>query len=284
MLRTASLLALLLAATGIAAAQGLDGRLKKIVDGKTLTIAYRTDAIPFSFLDDQKQPIGYTIDLCKRVATLIEDQVKVKLQVKWVPVTTQNRFDTVAKGQADMECGSSTVTLTRLKQVDFSSFTFVDGTGLLTTTKTGIRSVADVAGKRIGVVAGTTNERAVNDLEKRRKLGLTVVAMKTRDEGLAALEAGTIDAYASDKVLLVGGGLKLKDPKSLVMLPEDLSFEPYAITLPRGEPGLRLAVNAALAHIYRDGEIVSIFGKWFGGLGEPAALTRAAFIFGTLPE
>ena len=99
----------------------LDGRLKKIADTKTITLAYRTDAAPFSFADDKNQPTGYTVDLCKRVATLIEGQLDVKdLQVKWVPVTSQNRFDAVAKGQADLECGASTVTLARMKQVDFS--------------------------------------------------------------------------------------------------------------------------------------------------------------------
>lgn len=285
MLRTASLLVALLTATGIATAQSLDGRLKKIADTKTITIAYRTDAAPFSFVDDKQQPVGYTIDLCKRVATLIEGQINLTgLQVKWVPVTTQTRFEAVAQGQADMECGSSTVTLSRLKQVDFSNYTFVESTGLLTTDKAGIRSIADIAGKRVGVVGGTTNERAVDEFNKRRKLDIKVEALKTREEGLAALEEGKIDAFASDKLLLIAAGVKSKDPKSLVLLSDDLSFEPYAITLPRGDAGMRLAVNTALAQVYREGEIVSIVKKWFAALGEPGTLLKAAFIFGALSE
>jgi ABC-type amino acid transport substrate-binding protein len=285
MLRNASLCLALLAAASLVQAQALDGRLKKIADTKTITIAYRTDAIPFSFLDDQKQPIGYTIDLCKRAVGLIGDQINVKgLQVKWVPVTSQNRFETIARGQADMECGSSTVTLARMKQVDFSHYTFVDGTGLLTTAKTGIRSMSDVPGKRIGVIAGTTNERVVGELDKRRKLDLKIVALKSREEAVAALEEGKVDAFASDKILLIGAISSAKDPKSLSLLPEDLSFEPYAIALPRGDAGMRLAVNTALAHIYREGEIGSIFNKWFGAIGEPTGLTRAMFIFGALRE
>lgn len=285
MLRNASLFLVLLAAAGLAQAQALDGRLKKIADTKTISIAYRTDAIPFSFLDNDKKPIGYTVDLCKRIASLIEGQINVKgLQVKWVPVTSQNRFEAIAKGQADMECGSSTVTLARMKQVDFSHYTFVDGTGLLTTAKAGIRSMSDIAGKRIGVIAGTTNERVMSNLEQRRKLDLKIVALKSRDEAVAALEEGKIDAFASDKVLLIGAIASAKDPKSMALLPEDLSFEPYAIALPRGDAGMRLAVNTALAHIYRDGEIRSIFGKWFGAIGEPTPLMRAMFMFGSLPE
>lgn len=285
MLRIAPLLVALLAATGLASAQALDGRLKKIADTKTLTLAYRTDAVPFSFADDKGQPSGYTVDLCKRVASLVDGQLGGKgLQVKWVAVTSQNRFDTIAKGQADLECGASTVTLARMKQVDFSNYTFVDGTGLLTTRAAGIKTMSDVSGKRIGVVAGTTNERVIAEIEKRRKLGMKLVALKTREEAMAALEEGKVDAFAGDKILLIGAATRSKDPKSLALLQEDLSFEPYAIALPRGEAGLRLAVNSALAHVYRDGEIVSIFNKWFGNIGEPTTLMRAMFIFGALPE
>lgn len=285
MIKLATLAAALLAAATFANAQALDGRLKKIVEGKTIALAYRTDAPPFSFVDDKKQPAGYTVDLCKRVASLIEDQLQAKdLKIKWVPVTSQSRFDAVAKGEADLECGSSTVTLSRMKQVDFSSFTFIDGTGLLSTRAAGIRSMADVAGKRIGVVAGTTNERVVTGIDKRRKLDMKIVAMKSRDEALAALVEGRIDAFASDKILLIGASMSAKDPKSLFLLPEDLSFEPYAIALPRGDAGLRLAVNGALSRIYRDGEIVSIFNKWFGAFGEPTPLVRAMFILGSLPD
>jgi ABC-type amino acid transport substrate-binding protein len=171
-----------------------------------------------------------------------------------------------------------------MKQVDFSSYVFVDGTGLITLRSTNIRSMADVPGRRVGVVAGTTNERVVTEMDKRRAMGLKIVPLKSRDEAFAALEEGKVDAFASDKILLVGGGMKAKDPKALFILPEDLSFEPYAIGLPRGDAGLRQAVNAALARIYRDGEIVSIFNKWFGPLGEPTPLMRAMFIFGALPE
>ena len=132
----------------------------------------------------------------------------------------------------------------------------------------------DMAGKRVGVVGGTTNERVMGEIESRRKLGLAIVPMKTREEAIAALEEGKVDAFASDKILLIGAASKAKDPKSLVLLPEDLSFEPYAIALPRGDAGLRLAVNTALAHIYREGEIASIFSKWFGARRADVAHAR----------
>lgn len=285
-LPTLPLLALsFLLAAGPIQAQGVDSRLKKIAATKTLTIAYRADATPFSFTDETKQVGGFSIDLCKRVANLIESQIKVQgLQVKWQQVTTQNRFDAVAKGQADMECGASTVTLSRLKQVDFSNYIFIETTGLLVKAASGARSLSDLSGKNIAVVAGTTNERAVNTQLKQRKLSATVIPFKSRDEAFAALEAGKADAFASDKLLLLGVASKARDQKSLALLSDDLSFEPYGIVLPRGDADFRLAVNSALSQLYGSGEITEIFNRWFGMFGDPGAVTRVMFLLGTIPE
>jgi len=281
-----SLLALsLLLAAGTVQSQGLEGRLKKIAATRTITIAYRADATPFSFTDETKQVGGFSIDLCKRVVNLIEAQLKLQgLQVKWHPVTTQSRFDAVAKGQADMECGSSTVTLSRLKQVDFSSYIFVESTGLLVKVATGARALSDLSGKKIAVVAGTTNERAVNTQLTQRKLNATVVPFKNRDEAFAALEEGKVDAFASDKLLLLGVASKAKDQKSLAILADELSFEPYGIVLPRGDADFRLAVNTALSQVYGSGEISEIFNRWFGMFGNPSAVTRIMYLLGTIPE
>ncbi len=281
-----SLLALsLLLAAGPVQAQGADSRLKKIAATKTITIAYRADATPFSFTDETKQMGGFSIDLCKRVVSLMENQLKLSgLQVKWHQVNTQNRFDAVAKGLADMECGSSTVTLSRMKQVDFSSYIFVETTGLLVRTASGARSLSDLSGKTIAVVAGTTNDAAVRSQLAQRKLAATVLPLKDRDQAMAALESGKADAFASDKLLLLGVASKSKAQKSLALLGDDLSFEPYAIVLPRGDADLRLAVNSALAQIYRSGEIAEIFNRWFGLFGEPGAVTRIMYLLGGIPE
>lgn len=267
------------------ATPALDGRLKKIQETRSIAIAHRTDAIPFSFEDDKKQVVGYSIDLCRRVVGAIERQLGLtELKIKWVPVTVQNRFDVVAKGQADMECGSSTVTLSRMKTVDFSSFTFVDGTGMLVKAALAASTLGDLGGKKIGVVGGTSNERALNEALKRRVVNATVVPLKSSDEGIAQLDSGAIDAFASDRVLLLALASKAKDPKALALIGEALSFEPYAITLPRGDWQMRLAVNSALAQIYRSGAIGEIFNRWFGSLGRPGAMTEATFLFGALAE
>jgi len=285
MFRTTTLALALLLAAGSVHAQGLDGRLKTIAATKTITIAYRADATPFSFTDDKKQVGGFSIDLCKRVVNSIERQLNLQgLQIRWLPVTTQTRFDAVAKGQADMECGSSTVTLSRLKQVDFSSYIFIASTGLLVKSASGLRSLSDLADRKIAVIAGTTNENAIRAQLKRRQLSATVLPFKTRDEAFAALEDGKVDAFANDKLLLVGAASKAKDQKSLSLLPDELSFEPYGIVLPRGDAAFRLAVNTGLSRIYGSGEITEIFGRWFGAFGDPGPVIRALYIFGAIPE
>jgi ABC-type amino acid transport substrate-binding protein len=286
--RLSAALAALLFLPAIAFAQGasapLEGRLKKIKDAQSIGIAYRTDAAPFSF-EENKQAMGYSIDLCRRIVGALEQQLGAKeLKIRWVPVTVQNRFETVAKGQADLECGASTVTLGRMKEVDFSSFTFVDGTGLLVKASLAAKGLGDLGGRKIGVIGGSSNEKALNEALKARVVNATVVPVKTRDDGLAQLEAGTIDAFASDRVLLIGLAGKAKDPKSLALLTDALSFEPYAIALPRGDWQMRLAVNTALSQIYRSGAIGEIFGRWFGAFGRPGPLVEMTFLFGSLPE
>ncbi len=262
-----------------------EGRLKKIHETKTISVAYRTDALPFSFEDNEKKPTGYMVELCRSVIGVIERQIGVTpLQIKWVPVTLQTRFSAISSGQADMECGATTVTLGRMKEVGFSSLTFVDGTGLLLRASTAGTSLMDLANKKIGVIAGTSNERALAEALKSKVVTAIVVPVKTREEGLAQLEAGSIDAFASDRVLLVGLAGKSKDPKALALLGDALSYEPYAIVLPRGDWAMRQAVDAALAQIYKSSALPDLYNRWFGALGRPSPVLEVMFALGRLPE
>jgi len=262
-----------------------EGRLKQIHETKTISLAYRMDALPFSYEETDKKPAGYTVDLCRGVVAVLERQLGVSpLQVKWVPVTSQTRFSAIASGQADMECGASSVTLGRMKEVSFSTLTFIDGTGLLIRAVTAGNSLNDLSGKKIGVIGGTSNERALNEALKAKVVSATVVKVKSREEGLEQLEAGTIDAFASDRVLLLGLIMKAKTPKSLALLGDALSYEPYAIALPRGDWAMKQAVDAALAQIYRSSALPEIYGRWFGSLGTPGPVLETMFGLGRLPE
>jgi glutamate/aspartate transport system substrate-binding protein len=270
-------------AIDVASAQVPEGRLKQIAETKVVKIAHRSDANPFSFLNPQREPDGYTIDLCKFVVRSLEQQLDARLTIAWVPVDTQTRFDAIASGLADMECGASTVSFGRMKSVDFSSFIFMENTGLVVRTSSGINSVVDMGGKKIAVIAGTTNEAALAKELQRRGLQTETVKVKDRREGMAALESGAVDSFASDKLLLIGA--PNADASVYKMLPENLSVEPYAIALPRGDWAFRNAVNKGLSQLYSSSQILDIYLKWFAALGgRPDLLRAAVYIFGTLPD
>ena len=275
----------LAAAPALASAQALDGTLKQISQKRAITVAYRTDALPFSFADQQGKPAGYTVELCQRVVAAIQQQLKLdRIEVNWMPATTQNRLDLVANGQAQMECGSTTATLSRMERVDFSTFTFVESGGLLVRKDAGIRSLSEVGGKRVAVIGGTTTEKAFAEAMTKHLISPVIVKVADRDAGLAALTGGKVDAFASDRLLLFGLAGKVQDPGQYTLLDEEFSFEPYAIVLPRGDPSFRLAVNRALSQIYRSGVIGEIFNRWFGRIGKPSGVLTAMFILGSIPE
>jgi ABC-type amino acid transport substrate-binding protein len=230
------------------------------------------------------QPVGYSIDLCKLVVASIERQLNTgSLRIEWVPVTLQTRFSAVASGKADMECGSSTVTLGRMKEVDFSNFIFVESTGVVVSKTSNIKSFTDMAGKKIAVASGTTNEQAIITQIKQQKIEATVVSVKDGPEAIALLESGSADGFASDKLLLVGA--KFKNPDAFMMLPDDLSVEPYGIGLPRGDWAFRLAVNTGLAQVYRSGTILNLFAGWFSQVGlQLSPVVRVVYGLGALSD
>jgi len=280
----ATLLLVTLSAIG-AVAQPFEGRLKIVHDTATLRIAYRTDSRPFSFLDAQGQPTGYTIELCRRIGKSLEGELALpSLAIKWVPDDTRSRFQAIIEGSADMECGSTSVSLSRMRIVDFSSMVFADSTGVLVKAGTGITNFESVAGKRIGVVPGTTNFQAIRDQLERRRLDATLVEFSNRDAGFAALTRGDVDGFATDKLVLLAF-IQGTNPGNYTLLPDDLSFEPFAIVLPLGDWAFRLAVNTGLAKIFRSGEIVQIYSKYFGDIGfRPSVWLGAVFTFGGLPD
>jgi glutamate/aspartate transport system substrate-binding protein len=269
---------------GVTCAQAqTDSRMKQIATSKVVKIAYRTDATPYSFTDDKKDVKGYSIDLCKGVVESMGRRLGAALKIEWVPVTTQTRFQAVTSGQADMECGASTITLGRMEDVDFSSIIFLETTGVMVRANAGINNVGDLAGKKIAVIVGTTNERALASLIKSGKFSAVLVPVKGREDGVAMLEKGETDAYASDKLLLLGA--KVADAKAVTILQDDLSFEPYGVVLPRGDANLRLAVNTGLSQIFGSGQIVEIYKKWFAQIGlRPGPLMLSVFTLGALPE
>jgi ABC-type amino acid transport substrate-binding protein len=184
----------------------------------------------------------------------------------------------------DIECGTTTASLSRQEKVDFTLMTFVDGATLLTVEGAGVSTVADLAGKRIGVVSGTTTERALAEFLRRQSINATVVTVKDHDEGLAALQTSKVEAYASDRIILVGLILQARGTARYALVSEDLSYEPYGFMLRRDDSAFRLVANRTLARIYRSGAIGAIYAKWFGSLGKPTPALVLMYALQGLPE
>jgi ABC-type amino acid transport substrate-binding protein len=276
-------LTLLLASPALG--QDLQGTLKKISDAKTINIGYRETAVPFSFVGTDKQPAGFTVDLCRRVAGGIQQQLKLAdLKVNWVQVTSENRLQMVANGTVDIECGTTTQTLSRSEQVDFSLMTFVDGGAFLVRSDSKLSTIADLAGKKVAVIPTTTTATALNDALQRSFTTVQIVPVKDHADGLAALERGAADAYASDRTILIGLAVTSKDPSKLALGDQGFSYEPYALVVRRNDSAFRLAVNRVLANIYRGPQIVEIYNRWFGGFGRPSTLLQIMFLLNAIPE
>jgi glutamate/aspartate transport system substrate-binding protein len=266
-------------------AQDLQGTLKKIKDSGTIVMGYREQSLPFSFRGDDGKPTGYSIDLCQRIVTGIQQQLKLpKLDVKWVAVTVDSRITAVVNGTIDLECGSTTSSLSRQEQVDFSNMTFVDGGSLLVKTTSNFATLQDLGGKKIGIIPGTTTEAAMRTVLQKTSVTAEIVPVTDHLAGLAALESGSIDAYASDRVILIGLAATAKNPGQFAIAEQYLSYEPYGFMMRRGDAPFRLAVNRVLSSLYRSGEIVQIYGRWFGKLGPPPKILIAMYALYALPE
>jgi len=259
--------------------------LAKLKATKQITVAYSGDSPPFSFVNEKKEPAGYSIDLCKRVIAQLATASGVPdLKVAWVAGTVGERILLVASGKADIDCANTTATLTRMRDVDFSSLVFIESGGLLVKGASQIQKLADLSGKTVGVIAGTTTETRLSALLKDRLVNAKVTRLRDGNEGVAMLETGFLDAFASDKVKLVGLALQAKDPKALTLLAEDISVEPLAFALPRGDSALRLEVNRALTQVYASGAIEAIFRQWLGPLGRPSGLLAAMYLLNAIPQ
>lgn len=277
------LLALLAGIPGIAYPQS--PVLDRIREGGAIAIGYIEDAAPFSFVGTDRQPQGFAVDLCREVAVGVRAQLKLqKLDVRWVPLTVGNRLDAVRAGKVDMECSTTTWTLSRQATVDFSLITFVDGGSILSRKGSELVRLLDADGKRIAVIGGTTTERALREALAERSLKSELVAVRSRTEGLKLLDDGKVDGFASDRTTLIGIVATASGNLGFRLMDEDFSVEQYALSLPRGDYEFRLAVNRVLARLYRSGEIVKIYNRWLGSLGPPSLLLSATYFVQSLGE
>ena len=261
-------LALALVATP-AAAQELTGTLKKIKDSGTITLGHRETSIPFSYLDDKQQPIGYSMDICAAIVEEVKKELALTtLNVKYNPVTSQTRIPLMSNGTIDLECGSTTNNLTRQKQVAFAPVTFITGTKLLVKKASKIKSYKDLKNKTVVVTQGTTNERTIKALSDKENLGIKFLNAKDHAESFLTVESGRAVAFAMDDILLYGLQAKAKNPKDFEVVGEYLSYDPYGMMFRTNDDAFGVVVRRAVARFFGEpgqcnGPIRKVYAKWF---------------------
>jgi ABC-type amino acid transport substrate-binding protein len=276
---------LFLVAGAIAHAAETSRTLDRIKADASIRLGYRAGAVPFSFKDRDGSIRGYSVELCTRIAASVQKRLGLPaLKVDWIALDAADRLDAVAKGRVDIECGTTTISLSRYEQVDFSLPIFVDGGSVLTASTSKIEHFAELDGRKVAVIPGTTTESAL-----KRQLGIVgakaqLVPVKDGVEGVALLTQGRVDGYASDRIVLVALRAATAEPERWQLIDNDFSFEPYALVVRRDDADFRLEVNRALVDLYRGGEIDTIFYRWLAGLGRPGPLLNAMFYLSTLPE
>ena len=254
------------------------GTLKKIIDNRTIRLGYQKDLAPFSSAGADGKPKGYSIDLCHRVvAGIRSDYSLVALDIEWVELTLTNRFQLVADGTIDLECGATAVTLSRHKLVDFSAMTWIDSGTFLMRRGQRIKAIADLVGKRVAVFKGATTDKALREALLAQTLAggqvtTQIVLVKDRKEGMEALENGAVDALAGDRTILASFARNARDSEQLVVADYQFMYQPYALPLRRNDADFKFAVNTVLANLYHGGEVLKIYRRWFGDLTPPPLL------------
>jgi len=246
------------------AAQELTGTLQQIKESGKIRIGYREAEPPMSFKGEDGKPAGYTIDICKYVVAGVKDKAGADISVEYVPVTAKERFNALVNNKIDILCGSTTKTLSRSELVDFTQLTFVTGASLMTLRGKQINGTADLNGKKVGVVKGTTTAVVLKELLQKTLTLAVIATYDTAGEGLEALRKGQIDAFSADQIVLIGLAANAEDPKTFTIAAVVFSYEPFALAVRRNDADFRLVADRALSRLYRSGEILQIYERWVG--------------------
>lgn len=258
---------LLAAVAGMMAvtAQAQDGgTLKKIKESGKIVIGVRDASIPFSYLDDKQQYVGYAVELCDKIASAVQKATGLtEMKRVYQPVTSATRIPLMSNGTIDLECGSTTNNIDRQKQVSFAPTTFVTANRLLSKKTSNVSSLNDMKGKVLVSTAGTTNLKQVTELNNSKSLGMTIMTGKDHSDSFLMVETGRAVAFAMDDILLAGLAANSKAPADFTISKEALSVEPYGIMLRREDPEFQKVVDQAIGQVFSSGQINAIYNKWF---------------------
>jgi ABC-type amino acid transport substrate-binding protein len=264
-------------------ADELTGTLQQIEKSGEIRIGYRQAMPPMSFLGKNGLPVGYSIDLCDEIVREVEKTLGAAVKSHYVPVTSEDRFTSLAENKIDLLCGATTKTLSRGEMVDFTQLTFVTGASFMALKETKIRN--NFEGKKIGVSKGTTTATALEKLLTDAQVQADIVFVKTKEDALKALDKGDIDAFAADQVVLIGMALISGHPKSYSILPDLFSYEPLALALRRNDADFRLVADRVISGLYRSKKILKIYDNWFGQFAKRRSSAFDALIeLNAIPE
>ena len=265
------------------AAQELTGTLQRIQKAGKIKIGYRKSLPPMSFLDKKGQPIGYSIDLGREIAAAVQKKIGQIIEVEYVPVTAADRFAALTDNKIDILCGATTKTLSRAEIVDFTQLTFVTGASFMTLKHTALRN--NFAGKKLGVVKGTTTADELHKMLQETETKAEVVLLDSAAVGLKALQDKKIDAFSADQVVLIGLALTAKKPGDFAILPDLFSYEPFALAVRRNDADFRLVADRVISELYRNKGILKIYDKWFGRFfGRKSTAFAALIQLNAIPE
>jgi glutamate/aspartate transport system substrate-binding protein len=250
---------------GQAQAQELTGTLKKIKDTGAITIGFRETSPPFSYLDDNHQPIGFAIDICYKIVDAVKKELKLdKLEIKLTPVQSTTRIPLTANGTIDLECASTTNNADRQRLVSFTNSHFLSATRFITKKTSQLNSIDDLKGKSVASVSGTTNIKQLNEANVARHLDLNIIAAKDNAEAFLMVETDRAAAYVMDDILLFGDAAGSKDPGTYVISKDTFSKpEPYGIMLRKDDAPFKKVVDDATAALYQSPEAMKLYDKWF---------------------
>ena len=261
LLHTLPLLALLAPAAALAQTPST---LEKVKAAGTITLAYRESSIPFSYLDDKAQPVGFAHEICLKIVDDVKKAVgRPDLKVALQSVTSANRIPLLQNGTIDIECGSTTNNSERGKQVQFATNYFYTGTRFLVKTGTTVKTIDDLKGKAVVSTSGTTNYKILRNLNEEKKLGIDLLAAKDHAESALMVESGRAVAFGMDDILLYGLRASSQNPSSLAVVGEPIQVEPYAIMIRLGDPEFKKLVDGTLAGLMKSGEFTKLYTKWF---------------------
>lgn len=260
-------IAVLFAAAGIATgagAQEFTGTLKKIKETGAISVGFRESSIPFSYLDDKQQPIGYAMDLCMKIVNAVTAELKMpNLKLNLQPVTSGNRIPQLQAGNIDIECGSTTNSVERQKQVSFGPTYFVINVTAAVKKTSGIKQLADLNGKTISTTSGTTSVPLLKQYEKTRSVNIREIYGKDHAESFLLLSQDRSAAFVMDDILLAGQIANSGMPGDFMIIPESLRQEPYSMMLRKDDPKFKALVDRTIGGVMKSGEINAIYAKWF---------------------